>query len=154
VAQQDNPGVVVPPPLLYGVAFAAVLGLRWLWPLPVAASPATLWAGVALLLAGIALGLWGSVSLRRAGTNILPSQPTTAIVASGPFRFSRNPLYVGLSLDLIGLSLIVNSLWGFVVLVPVLAVMHFGVILREERYLGAKFGESYRQYCSAVRRYV
>ena len=70
------------------------------------------------------------------------------------FRFSRNPLYLSLTLLFTGLSLVMNSLWGLVVLVPVLVVMHVGVIRREERYLEAKFGESYRQYCSEVRRWL
>lgn len=154
MTQADNPGVVVFPPLLYGVAFLTALALHWLWPVSILSHPATLWVGVAVLVLGVALGLWGSVSLRRAGTNISPSQPTIAIVASGPFRLSRNPLYVGLSLDLLGLSLIFNTLWGVVALVPAAVVMHFGIILREERYLEAKFGESYEQYCSVVRRYL
>ncbi|MBI2752093.1 MAG: isoprenylcysteine carboxylmethyltransferase family protein [Betaproteobacteria bacterium] len=142
------------PPLLYGIAFAVVLLLHWLWPLPVFPHAATFWVGVMAISASAALIAWGAISLRKAGTNINPSLPTTALVASGPFRFSRNPLYVALSLMFVGLSLAVNSLWGVLALFPSLLVMHYGVILREERYLEAKFGESYRQYCSVVRRYL
>lgn len=154
MTQTDNPDVMVLPPLLYGAAFAVVLGLRWLWPIPILLHPATLWAGLVVLCLGLGLGLWGAYAMHKAGTNVLPSLPTTAIVTSGPFHLSRNPLYIGLALDFIGLSLIVNSLWGILALVAVLVVMHYGVILREERYLEAKFGERYRQYCSAVRRYL
>ena len=154
MAQTDNPGVIVLPPVLYGVSFAIVLGLRWLWPVPVLPHPLALWAGVAVLLLGVGLGLWGAYAMHKAGTNIMPTLPTTALVVSGPFRHSRNPLYLALALDFLGLTLIVNSLWGIFALVPVLIVMHYGVILREERYLEAKFGESYRQYCSTVRRYL
>ena len=154
MTQRDNPGVIVLPPLLYGIAFAVVLLLHWLWPLPVFSHTATFWVGVAAISAAAALAAWGAVSLRKAGTNINPSLPTTALVASGPFRFSRNPLYVALSLMFLGMSLAVNSLWGVLVLLPLLLVMHYGVILREERYLEAKFGETYRQYCSKVRRYL
>jgi protein-S-isoprenylcysteine O-methyltransferase Ste14 len=73
---------------------------------------------------------------------------------SGPFRFSRNPLYLALTLLYLGLTLALNTWWGIVLLVPVLIIMHWGVILREERYLEQKFGESYRQYRSKVRRYL
>jgi len=89
-----------------------------------------------------------------AGTNIDPSLPTTALVTSGPFRFSRNPLYLALMLVYFGLSMIVNTGWGAPVLIPLLTIMHWGVILREERYLEKKLGESYRQYRSKVRRYL
>jgi protein-S-isoprenylcysteine O-methyltransferase Ste14 len=154
MTQTDNPGVIVLPPLLYGVAFAVVLMLRWLWPVPILPHPAMLWAGLVVLSLGVGLGLWGAYCMQEADTNILPSLPTTAIVTSGPFRLSRNPLYMALTLDFIGLSLIVNSIWGILVLAPLLIVMHYGVILREERYLEAKFGESYRQYCSMVGRYL
>lgn len=66
----------------------------------------------------------------------------------------RNPLYVGLDLIYIGLSLLINSLWGLLMLAPLLVVMHYGVILREERYLAARFGESYGRYRASVRRYL
>ena len=153
MTQADNPGVIVWPPLLFGVVLSAVLLLGWLWPLPDFSRPATVWVGVTLLFLGAGLNVWGALSLRKAGTNINPSLPSTALVTSGPFRFSRNPLYVAGSLLFLGLSFVLNNLWGVLALVPLLVVMHYGVILREERYLEAKFGESYRQYCSAVRRY-
>ena len=91
--------------------------------------------------------------MTAAGTNVNPSRPATTIVSSGPFRFTRNPLYVGVTLIFGGLTLAFNTWWGFIVLVPVLITMHFGVVLREERYLERKFGEPYRQYRSRVRRY-
>ena len=142
------------PPLLYGIAFVFVLGLRWIWPLPMFDDAVALWPGIALVMVGVGIAIWGRNALKAAGTNINPSLPTTAIVTSGPFRFSRNPLYIALTLVYLGLTLAVNSWWGIVVLVPLLILMHYGVILREERYLEAKFGESYRQYCSRVRRYI
>ena len=92
--------------------------------------------------------------MQAAGTNIDPSLPTTAIVQSSPFGYSRNPLYCALTLLYLGLTLAFNTWWGIVVLVPLLIVMHRGVVLREERYLEQKFGETYRQYRSKVRRYL
>jgi len=150
----DNPGVVVRPPLLYGAAFLAVLVLRWFWPLPIVGHRMTLWSGLALMGLGIAIIVPGRRGLEAAGTNVNPALPTTAIVTSGPYRFSRNPLYVGVTLVYVGLTMLFNTWWGVFLLVPILLVMHCGVVLREERYLEQKFGETYRQYCSRVRRYL
>ena len=92
--------------------------------------------------------------MRRAGTNVNPRDPTTAIVVEGPFRFSRNPLYLSLILAYLGITLLVNALWPLLLLPPLLVVLHWGVIAREERYLEAKFGESYRVYKARVRRWL
>jgi protein-S-isoprenylcysteine O-methyltransferase Ste14 len=150
----DHPGVIALPPVMYGVAFAIVLVLRWLWPLPIAATAAPFWSGIAVLTLGGALALWGQHVMRRAGTNVNPREPATALVTSGPFRRSRNPLYVALTLLYAGLTLAVNTLWGFAVLAPLLVLMHLGVVRREERYLEAKFGDEYRRYRETVRRYL
>ena len=89
-----------------------------------------------------------------AATNINPFKPTTSIVSSGPFRFTRNPFYLALTLLYVGLTLIANTWWCFALLLPVLLLIHFGVVAREERYLEHKFGETYRQYRARVRRYL
>ena len=153
MTERDNPGVIVFPPLLYGIAFAVVLALRWFWPMPIFDNAVAFWPGLALVVFGAGIAIWGRNALQAAGTNVSPSLPTTAIVTSGPFRFSRNPLYIAITLVYIGLTLAFNTWWGIVVLVPLLILMHRGVVLREERYLDEKFGETYRQYCSKVRRY-
>ena len=153
-ALADNPGVVARPPLLYGAAFVVVLVFRWSWPMPIFVEAVALWPGLALVAMGVGAAIWGRRTMRAAGTNINPALPATAIVTSGPFRFSRNPLYLALTLLYLGLTLAFNTWWGMVVLVPLLIIMHRGVVLREERYLAQKFGESYRQYRSRVRRYV
>jgi len=150
----DNPGVIVRPPLLYGAALIAALLLHWFWPLPILGHSITLWPGIALLVLGLAIVIPGRRALQAAGTNVNPSLPTTGIVTSGPFRFSRNPLYVGLTLLYLGLTLAFNTSWGVVLLVPILGIMHRGVVLGEERYLEQKFGDAYRQYRSTVRRYL
>jgi protein-S-isoprenylcysteine O-methyltransferase Ste14 len=150
----DKPGVAAPPPLLYGSAFVLVLVFRWFWPMPIFGHAVALWPGLALLVLGVGIAAWGGRTMHAAGTNVNPALPTTAIVASGPFRFSRNPLYLALTLLYLGLTLAFNTWWGIVVLVPVLIIIHRGVVLREERYLEQKFGETYRQYRSKVRRYL
>jgi protein-S-isoprenylcysteine O-methyltransferase Ste14 len=150
----DNPGVVARPPLIYLAAFLVVLVCRWVWPMPIDLQGRGLWYGIAVVALGLATAIWGRRTMTAAGTNINPALPAKTIVSSGPFRFSRNPLYLCLTLMYLGLTLAVNTWWGVVVLVPLLIVMHFGVVLREERYLERKFGESYRQYRSSVRRYL
>jgi protein-S-isoprenylcysteine O-methyltransferase Ste14 len=150
----DHPGIVAPPPLLYAVGVLVVLLLRWIRPWTILPPHLVPWVGLGLIALGLALGIPGRIGLARARTSVNPRKPTTAIVTSGTYRFTRNPLYVGLAIVFVGLTLAFDTAWGFVVLVPILVVMHFGVILREERYLEAKFGDEYRQYRGRVRRYL
>jgi protein-S-isoprenylcysteine O-methyltransferase Ste14 len=152
--EADRPRVVVRPPFLYGSAFIAVLVLRWFWPMPIVGYGGPLWAALAISIVGVAIVIPGRRALLAAGTNVDPALPTTAIVTTGPYRFSRNPLYVGLTLLYLGLTSAFNTWWGVILLVPTLAIMHWGVIRREERYLEQRFGEPYRQYCARVRRYL
>jgi len=150
----DRPGIVAPPPVLYLGALAAAFLLRWFWPLPFWGRDVAVWVGIALVLVGLAIGVWGRQTMVRAGTNVDPRRPATAVVTSGPFRFSRNPLYVGLTLIYLGITTALDTAWGLVLVVPLLVVMHQGVVRREERYLERKFGDGYRQYRAAVRRYL
>jgi len=150
----DNPGVVARPPLIYLGAFLIVLVCRWFLPLPIDAGGRGLVPGLALVALGLGMAIWGRRTMEAAGTNINPGLPATTIVSSGLFRLSRNPLYLCLTLMYLGLTLAVNTWWGIAVLLPLILVMHFGVVLREERYLEKKFGEDYRQYRSSVRRYL
>ncbi len=152
--QRHHPGVVAPPPLLYGAAFLLVLLAQSIEALPVSTSPAVRWTGWVVLASGIILNLWGAASMMRTRTPINPYRPVSAVITWGAFHVSRNPLYLGLDLAFLGLSLILNTLWGLIILVPVLVIMHYGVILREERYLHEKFAEPYQQYCATVRRYL
>lgn len=150
----DKPGVVILPPLLYAVALAAGLLLHLLVP----RQPFTPWVarplGAILLVASGALGRWGERTMRRAGTNVSTRAPSLTIVSDGPFRFTRNPLYVSLTGLYLGVTLLVDALWPLLLLVPVVLVTQYGIIRREERYLEAKFGETYRAYKARVRRWL
>ncbi|HKB11169.1 MAG TPA: isoprenylcysteine carboxylmethyltransferase family protein [Vicinamibacterales bacterium] len=141
------------PPVLYAGAFLIVVVLQVIAPLRITTFAVGVTAGLALIAAGLALARWGRRTMVAAGTNVNPTLPSTAVVTSGPFRYTRNPLYVALTLFFLGLTLIANSYWGVVALAPLLVVMHFGVVRREERYLERKFGDGYRRYQSTVRRY-
>jgi protein-S-isoprenylcysteine O-methyltransferase Ste14 len=112
------------------------------------------WPGIILMDISAALALWATFAMRRAKTTINPLRPTTSLVTSGPYRYSRNPLSVSLVILYLGLSLRLNWLWPLVLLPVLMVVFHFGVIQREERYLRRKFGDVYRDYCSAVPRWV
>lgn len=150
----DRAGVMAPPPLIYAAAVAVMLALRWCWPLPLQGGVALQVCGASLVALGLAFGLSGRRALGAAKTTVSPFRPTTAIVQAGSFRLSRNPLYVGMAVMFLGVSLLCATAWGFIVFVPVALFMHAGVILPEERYLARKFGHRYRNYCGRVRRYL
>ena len=150
----DHAGVIGPPPLLYGAALVIGAGLEWLRPTTIGLGRVPLVLGLVLVVAGFAIALTGALALRRAGTNIPPHLPTTQIVTDGPYRYSRNPLYLALTLIYAGVGLIADDLWILILLLPLLLLMHWGVIAREERYLEGKFGATYRQYKEKVRRWL
>jgi protein-S-isoprenylcysteine O-methyltransferase Ste14 len=150
----DTPGVMACPPLAFLAALGLGLLLHWLMPghlLPVLFARCL---GAALCLASVAAAIWGSATMRRAGTNVRPDRPVTALVTGGPFRFSRNPLYLSLTALYLGITLLCDALWPLATLVPLLAVVHWRIILREERFLEAKFGDDYRAYKTRVRRWL
>lgn len=151
----DNPGVVAPPPLIYACTLAFGLLLNRLRPtsLPLPRDLSRV-LGPALTAVGLLLGIWGFREMRRAGTNVDPSEPTTAIVDDGPYRYTRNPLYVGMTLIYGGISAFANALVPVLLLPAVLRVMRRGVIEREERYLERKFGEEYLRYKTRVPRWL
>jgi protein-S-isoprenylcysteine O-methyltransferase Ste14 len=118
--------------------------------------PACLQAGSArwCLSSALALFAWAIVTVTRAGSNVPTNRPTTSIVESGPYRFTRNPIYLGMFLGLIGLAIAFDTLWLLLMLVPFALVIRYGVVAREEAYLERKFGDVYRGYRSRVRRWL
>jgi protein-S-isoprenylcysteine O-methyltransferase Ste14 len=150
----DHAGVFIPPPLLYVVPLAAGLLIHRFHPIAILPQEIALVAGVLLIALGIALFAAAFFNFRRARTSLIPVNPTTAIVAAGPYRFTRNPMYVSLALDYLGVTLWVDSLWPLLFLPLVLFTIQRAVIGREERYLEAKFGDEYRGYKARVRRWI
>ena len=110
--------------------------------------------GGVIILAGLILVLAAFVQFRRARTTIMPYRPTSTIVDSWPYSFTRNPMYVAMTVIYIGIAIFFNSLWPFLLLPLVILVMQRGVIEREERYLEGKFGSDYVDYRSRVRRWL
>ena len=147
--------VIIRPPLAWALAVIAAFALDWLMPLPFvpAAVPAP-WLGGAVFVVALALFAWAIATITRAGSNVPTNRPTTAIVDAGPYRFTRNPIYLGMTLGLVGLAFAFDSLWLLAMLVPFLVVIRYGVVAREEAYLERKFGDVYRGYRSRVRRWL
>ncbi len=153
----DNPGVIAPPPLIYAVPLIIGLILHVLFPVRLVRSlprMARAVLGGSLLGSALTIATLAFRTMRRAGTNVDPSQPATALVVEGPFKLTRNPLYLSLALLYSGITILVNTLWAALLLPVILVVMRKGVIDREERYLERKFGEQYLRYKANVRRWI
>lgn len=150
----DNPGVIAFPPALFAGTLAIGLLLHFVFPITFLPRLVAITSGM-IVFAGAALIASSAFSaMRRAQTAVNPSQPTTAIVSEGAFSFSRNPIYLSLTLLYIGIALLLNALWALLLLLPLLAVVQNGVIKREEDYLERKFGDDYIRYKTSVRRWV
>jgi protein-S-isoprenylcysteine O-methyltransferase Ste14 len=150
----DNPGVRIPPPLFYA---AAVVG-GWLldrWcSLPVGVDSvrpvfASLLLGGFLLLMGSAI-----TSFRRRRTSVLPFRPATTLVIAGPYRYTRNPMYLGAALLVLALGFWLNTWWPILLLIPTLVIIQRYVIGREEGYMRRRFGAEYDAYTRQVRRWI
>jgi protein-S-isoprenylcysteine O-methyltransferase Ste14 len=154
---RDNAGVIAPPPLIALAAVVLGLALDWLLPAYVLTVLLSFWQRVVIAVilagAGTALAIPALFGFRSAGTHVEPWKPATALVTGGIFGRLRNPMYVGLTLCLAALSILLASDWMLVMTVVFVLVIHFGVVRREERYLEEKFGESYRAYVARVPRY-
>ncbi len=152
--EKEFAGAVAPPPLIYALALIAALLLQASFPLRFSRG-SFLWA-VALLfiLASGVLASSAFRALRRAGTTTSPYSPTRALVVSGPYRFSRNPMYLSLTLLYSGIAILAKLAWALIMLPALLAVVHFGVVRREEKYLAQRFGAEYLQYRARVRRWI
>jgi len=147
--------VPIPPPALYLAAVVLGVVLHWLWPLGFArGSSLRIALGVALLCGGVAI-LGGAFSVfRRIGQHPDPRKPTPTIARDGPYRFTRNPMYLGGSLAQLGLGIALGNAWIVLLLVPVVGFIHYRAILPEERYLEGKFGDEYTSFRASVRRWL
>jgi protein-S-isoprenylcysteine O-methyltransferase Ste14 len=153
----DNPGVIAPPPLIALVTLLLGLLLDWLLPLYLLSVVLGPWArgfiGGLAVASGFALGFAGMGRFFEAGTNVDPRKPATQLATAGVYRYVRNPMYVGLLVVVGGFGVAFASDWTLVLLVPMALTLRNGVILREERYLEAKFGEQYRSFKARVPRW-
>ncbi|MEI6558737.1 MAG: isoprenylcysteine carboxylmethyltransferase family protein [Rhodospirillaceae bacterium] len=151
---RDRAEIIALPPVIFAVfvVLGLVLGLSWRLPLPLGGLG--LWLGGGVIAIALTNAGWAIRAMKRQRTEINPRRPTTAIVDTGPFRYTRNPLYLSLVLLFAGLSLGLESASMLMLALPLVIVLRQGVIMPEERYLTAKFGDDYRRYQTRVRRWL
>jgi protein-S-isoprenylcysteine O-methyltransferase Ste14 len=142
------PPVAVGAPLVLGLLVSSLVSD------PLSAAPVTTALGWLLVVAFVGWNGWGLMTIARHRTALLPGGSTTVVIDSGPFAWSRNPLYVGLLAGSAGVSLLAGSLWALILLPLEWALLSWGAVLPEERYLTVKFGSAYTDYAARVRRWL
>jgi protein-S-isoprenylcysteine O-methyltransferase Ste14 len=153
LADLDTPRYLVPPQVPPLVALALIVILDRVAPVPFLPRTVSVWVGIPLLALGVVFWTWGVSGLIRKGETPNPAKATARLVTSGPYRFSRNPIYTGGTVGLLGLALLLDTATGVAVVVALwLGARH--LTLAEERYLEAKFGEEWREYRARVRRWI
>ncbi len=145
---------IMRPPFIYLSAIALGLLLHFAWPVRLVSRAVSVPLGGTSVLVAVALFLYAVRTFRIAGTPVPGNRPTTTIVCTGPYRYSRNPIYLSFSLLQLGAAFWVNSLWLLVTLMPAVALMSFVVIPREEHYLESRFPSDYLPYKASVRRWL
>jgi protein-S-isoprenylcysteine O-methyltransferase Ste14 len=149
----DTAQVIIHPPVAWALAVIAGLALNWLAPLPFLPTNLPVgWLGAVVFVLALALGVSAVITMTKAGSNVPTNRATTTIVEHGPYRFTRNPIYLGMFLGQVGLAIAFNNLWLLMTLVPFALVIRYGVVAREEVYLARKFSDLYRGYCVRARR--
>jgi len=148
-----NLGIIRPPFVYLGTIILGLV-LHFAWPVRLVSQAVSMPLGSTAVLVAVALFLSAVRTFRTAGTPVPGNRPTVTIVRVGPYKYSRNPIYLSFSLLQIGVAFLVNSLWLFVTLIPAIMLMTFVVIPREERYLEKRFPSDYLTYKGSVRRWL
>ena len=149
--QPSNSGVRIFPPAIHLLSIAAGFLLQWAAPIQISGMRIP---GFVLVAIALALMIWSVIVMSRAGTTPNPTRPTTALVTHGPFRLTRNPMYLAWELVVVGVGLAVHAPWVILMAIPAAIVTRRLVIDKEERYLAATFGAEYQDYKSHVRRWA
>jgi protein-S-isoprenylcysteine O-methyltransferase Ste14 len=153
----DAADVAIRPPFLFLGALAIGCLLSLILPIgPGLGRPNTLalLVGLAFVLIGVVLAVLSVRGFHLAGTSVVPGEPSTALVVTGPYALTRNPIYIGFVVAYFGLAIVLTSAWMLLLLIPVLVILQRGVVEREEAYLEGKFGEAYRKYQARVPRWL
>ena len=153
MAEAANLGIARPPLVYLGSIVLGVI-FHFIWPIALLPRGVSPLFGALVALLAIALFVFAVRTFRAAGTPVPARKPTTAIVRTGPYRFSRNPIYLAFSLLQLGVAIWVDSLWLLGTLVAAVALIHYVVIPREEQYLERRFGSQYLEYKASVRRWL
>jgi len=154
-SNERGANVSFPPPLVFlGLTLLGVTLQYFMGPIPF---PVNFWikiTGIVILIAGLVLMVAAVLEFRRTGQDPKPWKPSPELVLRGPYRLTRNPVYVGVTGVQFGLGLLLGNLWISLLAPCALLVVHFMAVLPEEQYLGKKFGHDYEEYCKRVRRYL
>ncbi len=154
----DVAGVIAPPPLIYGGFLLVGIALNLAWPMAIVGRdlPDEARYAIAAVLGGLGLAIAMAALLQfhKAGTAVHPHHPTSALVTTGLYRYSRNPIYVAQTAIYLAIAVLADNWWALILILPTLMLIHGGVIVREEAYLERIFGEAYRAYRSGVRRWL
>ena len=146
--------LAVPPPILYVAALLGGLALNYVWPSSLLPTWSAYLIGTLLIIASVPIMPPVLLRFRRAGTSFNVRKPAVALITDGPYRFSRNPGYVSLTLLYLGVALLLNNVWVLLLVLPALLTMDLWIVRSEERHLEERFGEQYLRYKRAVRRWV
>lgn len=150
----DSPNVIALPPVIFLTGILLGFIVDWFLPQPFMPEAYDLPLGLFLIALSIGLMAYSAQKFADAGTNVDVRQPTTTIVTKGPYAWSRNPIYLAMTLFMLGAAIWLNSLWILAALIVVHGILHLGVIAREEAYLEKKFGKTYLEYKKKVRRWI
>jgi len=150
----DHAQVQIHPPVLTFLHLAAAFLLGWLVPLPIAAPNDVRWSGILFVLLGLGLAAWAVQQFASAHTTVDPHGSVSSLVTGGPYRFTRNPIYLGMLCILIGFPLAFGNYWGILLTPAFVPLMNQLVIRHEEAYLEKKFGKAYPDFRSRVRRWL
>ena len=152
--QADSPGVRVPPPLVFLGGLGIGLALSTWAPTEYLGRTIARPLGGVLIGLGVLLALSAFRAFFQARTNIRPDRPSSALVRTGPYRFTRNPMYLSLTIVYVGVAVMMQSLWSLLLLPLVVFLIRTKVIAREEAYMERRFGAEYLRYKSEVRRWI
>ena len=154
--EDDKKGAAVkfPPPLIFLFFLLVAYGLQHFWPIGIGGLSGLKYIGGGVVMLGIGIIIFVAQSFKRAETNIEPWKPTTKIISTGIYTYSRNPIYTGFCLISIGIGIFLNSFWILISFVPSAILVYYVAIRKEEIYLEKKFGEEYIFYKSKVRRWL
>ena len=150
----DSSGVTIPPPGLYFVCMLVGIGLNYFWPLSFFAQ--SIYGAVGYIIIALSILLFG-LTLRafsKSKTSTDYRKPTVKVISSGPFHFSRHPVYLSLTMLNIGVAFVMDSFWIIIMTIPAVLIIHYAVILREEAYMIKKLGDECRRYMSSVRCWI
>lgn len=142
------------PPLYFALAIVLMYAMHRLLPLIDLIDPPISHIGYLLIIGGVAIAAWGRWRFARAGTNVVPFSPSTALVTDGPFRFTRNPMYLGMMIVLAGWFFLTGSLGGLLVIPVFFWLIRTRFVLPEEDHMAEHFGEAYHTYKQRVRRWL